>query len=380
MEKKFKILIVDDVPENLQVLINTLKNKYSILVAKNGKKALEIVDKGNRIDLILLDIMMPEMDGYEVCKRLKENSATAKIPIIFISVLDDTEAIVKGFEVGGVDYISKPFSVNEVLSRVNTHIELSCKQKELEQNLKLEQQQRKIQEKLMLQREKMAETGEMIAMIAHQWKQPLSSLGLVAMNIQTDLELEETISKEKLQKLVSDINGNVTYMSDTINDFRNFFKVDKEKTEVCVKEVIEKSIKIIGASIIKKGIALDHEGCKEGQKIEVFFNELIQVILNILKNSMEAFLENTVDTPKITIQCYEEGKSQVIEIEDNAGGISENIIEQVFDSEFTTKGEDKGTGMGLYMSKIIVEEHCKGTIGVVNTQNGAKFFIKIPIS
>ena len=133
-QKKFTILIVDDVPANIQVVAKILKEEgYQLAFAKSGKAALELTEKGE-FDLILLDVMMPEIDGFEVCKRFKENPITKDIPVIFLTAKVDTESIVKGFEVGAMDYVTKPFNGTELLARVKTHIELSYSRKELKRN------------------------------------------------------------------------------------------------------------------------------------------------------------------------------------------------------------------------------------------------------
>ncbi len=171
MKTKQTILIVDDIIENVDVLVEVLK-EYDLITALNGKTALEIV-KDENIDLILLDIMMPEMDGFEVCKILKENSDTVHIPIIFLSAKDKDDDIQKGFELGSVDYITKPFNPNELLSRVGTHLKLRAYEKNLERKVEEEIQKNKLKEQMIYQHSKQAALGELLMHIAHQWNQPL---------------------------------------------------------------------------------------------------------------------------------------------------------------------------------------------------------------
>ncbi len=138
MNKKETILVVDDTTINLDIAVELLGEKYEVAVAMSGERAINIAQKGN-IDLILLDIMMPEMDGYETCRKLKEDDKTKDIPVIFITAKSDEDSIEKGFDIGGVDYVSKPFKHKELLARVKTHIELKKVQNILvEQNIKLE--------------------------------------------------------------------------------------------------------------------------------------------------------------------------------------------------------------------------------------------------
>ncbi len=379
MDKK-RILIVDDAPQNLQILMDTLKSDYAILVATSGQKALEILHKESPVNMILLDIMMPNMDGFEVCQKLKEDDLTKNIPVIFISILDDSEAILKGFEVGGVDYISKPFNVEEVQTRVKTHLELDLKRKELEKSLVDEIEYRNAQERLMLQREKMASMGEMIDMIAHQWKQPLSTINMVTANIRVDQELNGKVDSEVLMRSMDEIEKDIKYMDDTISDFRDFFKPDKEKSEVYLNETIDKALKIIGGSLKKQSITVDKTNCNCLIATNAYSNELIQVLLNILKNSMDAIIENNIYDGKIIISCSRNKDLEIIEIEDNAGGIDNNIIDAIFESGFTTRDKVGGSGVGLYMCKIIIEKHFNGKIGINNSTKGAKVYINLPLS
>ncbi len=161
------ILIVDDVPKNIQMAMNILKNEgYKMLFAQSGKKAFEII-KANDIDLILLGVMMPELNGFEVCQILKKDENIKNIHIIFLTAKHDENSISKSFELGAVDYITKPFFSNELQARVKTHLELKSYRDNLLKELELK-------DKIMLQQNKMATMGEMLENIAHQWRQPLS--------------------------------------------------------------------------------------------------------------------------------------------------------------------------------------------------------------
>ena len=163
-----------------------------------------------------------------------------------------------------------------------------------------------------------------------------------------------------------------------IIDFRNFFKKDNKATAVSLHVLVNKTLEIIGKSIENNGIILEKD-FEELVEIETYANEMTQVILNILKNAEEAFKEKSIPNAKISIKIYESDNSQIIEIQDNAGGIPEDIIAKVFDPYFSTKKEKNGTGHGLYMSKTIVEDHCNGKISVENSNGGVVFKIVIPV-
>lgn len=246
-------------------------------------------------------------------------------------------------------------------------------------NLQLEEQfnERKHQEQLLVQNSKLAAMGEMIGMIAHQWRQPLSSISTLAGNLQVYLDLD-MFDKDQFIDLLKEINNHAQYLSNTINDFRHFFKPDNPQDTVIMDEVIESTLGIIGKSLEYKNVVLKKEYAFE-QAILTYPNELMQVFLNILKNASDAFVDNEIMEPEIIIKGYENEGYQQVEVYDNAGGIPEDIINKIFDPYFSTKGPGIGTGLGLYMSKMIIEEHCRGQLGVRNTDNGACFIIKLPV-
>ncbi len=238
--------------------------------------------------------------------------------------------------------------------------------------------ERKQQEQLLVQNSKLAAMGEMIGMIAHQWRQPLSSISTLAGNLQVYIDLD-MYEKEQFIALLGEINNHAQYLSNTINDFRHFFKPDNPQDTVILDRVIEASLGIIGKSLEYKNVILSKEYAFK-QEILTYPNELMQVFLNILKNASDAFVDNEIMEPEIRIKGLESDDYQVIELYDNAGGIPEEIIDRIFDPYFSTKGPGIGTGLGLYMSKMIIEEHCQGQLGVRNTEKGACFIIKLPIS
>ena len=215
MAKKARVLIVDDVAENITIVKNILKPYYDVIASTTGEKVLDLVSHEDHLpDLILLDILMLGMDGFEVCQRLKANPLTKDIPIIFLTVLDHAEDIVKGFEYGGVDYVTKPFEVNVLLARVNTHIELKQKKDQLVEVL--EQKDR-----ILIDQAKLASLGEMFESIMQQWKHPLSIIATSNANIRVEQELK-TLTDESLIKMLDGIDNTVDHLDETIDVFRDF--------------------------------------------------------------------------------------------------------------------------------------------------------------
>ncbi|MBU3915187.1 GAF domain-containing protein, partial [bacterium] len=249
--------------------------------------------------------------------------------------------------------------------------------KHLEEKVNEELGRRIEQEQLLIQQSKMAAMGEMIGMIAHQWRQPLSSISTVSGNLQIFLDLD-MINKDEFSTMLTTINDQVQFLSNTINDFRNFFSPKKKAESVQLGSIIERTLSLIGKSLESKSIVIK-ENHSFLEPIVTYSNEIMQVFVNILKNAQDAIVEKKIVSPRIIITGKETESHQIVTISDNAGGISEDHLEKIFEPYFSTKDEKTGTGLGLYMSKIIVEKHCHGELNVWNTNDGACFEMKLPI-
>ncbi len=227
----------------------------------------------------------------------------------------------------------------------------------------------------LLVQTKYAQMGEMINMIAHQWRQPLSAITATAASLQVKVGMDK-YDKELFNEQLEKVNSFSQYLSETIEDFRNFFMTTKQKETFNVEGMINTSLKLTESLFKSKDISVETH---LDSKIEItsFENELLQVVINILKNSYDALLENEVEEAKIIINLFEESDRSVkITVEDNAGGIPDDIRDKIFDPYFSTKSKN-GTGLGLYMSRVIVVDHCKGSIETTNTDDGACFTISL---
>ena len=185
----------------------------------------------------------------------------------------------------------------------------------------------------------------------------------------------DSYDKHFFQSRLNRISSYVKHLSSTIEDFRNFFQPDKERQETTFIEIVDNALGFVAAGLESKNITIQRESHCEGT-IFTYPNEVLQVILNLIKNAEDALLENNSIDAKVIIRCSSDSKHAVLEVEDNAGGIDVEIIGKVFDPYFTTKDEHNGTGLGLYMSKIIIEEHCAGQLTVHNSKSGAIFKIE----
>jgi DNA-binding response OmpR family regulator len=383
VNNKFHILIVDDTPKNIQVVATLLQSdEYSIAFVNNGKSAIEMT-KRKDYDLILLDVMMPEMDGFETCRELKKIESNKNVPVIFLTAKTDEESILTAFEVGGVDFITKPFNSSELLARVRTQLELKYKTEELlkyqhnlEQKIADGVEEIKRKNSMLIQQSKMAAMGEMINIIAHQWKQPLNSLSLLNQNLLISSTTGQ-LTEDVIESTSSKVTENLTFMSKTIDNFRNFFKPNKSKSSFFIHSCINSTTNILCGEVDKYRISINIHG--DDIKYNTYRSELQQVLLNIISNAKDALIEKDIENPviDITIDSDSSDEYHIIHIEDNAGGIDSEILDNIFDIYFSTKGEN-GTGIGLYMVKMIIDESIKGKVSVSNGTNGARFAISIP--
>lgn len=249
--------------------------------------------------------------------------------------------------------------------------------KELES--KVEQSIKKISEheKLLLVRSKNIVMGEMIEMIAHQWRQPVTTIGMISNNVILNMLLDE-LDTDVLKNDLDDINKQVKYLSDTIDDFRNFFKESKNEEKFILSDVIKSSISLLEKQFNKAHVDLIFEDNCPNTTLNTFKSELIQALINIISNAKEAF-PSDIKNKHVIVKCDKDEENVYITIIDNAGGIRDDVIEKIFDPYFSTKKQKNGTGLGLYVCKIIICEHLCGDLSVKNKDSGAKFKIVLPL-
>ena len=242
---------------------------------------------------------------------------------------------------------------------------------QLEEKIKKAVEENRKKDQAMFQQSRLAQMGEMLSMIAHQWRQPLTAISSTASSLKLKATFEK-VDKDTILKKSDDIVKYSKHLSSTIDDFRNFFKSNKIKTDTDLNEVVNSVLNIVEHSLKNSGISIEVE-LKCNKIFQSYPNEIKQVLLNLIKNAEDVFKEKNIKEPKIVIKTYEKYGLAIMEVQDNAGGVPENIKEKIFDPYFSTKIKKDGTGLGLYMSKIIIEEHCNGKIEVTNKKDGALF-------
>lgn len=358
-EKKFKILIVDDVPKNIQVAASILqKEGYLMAFAQNGVVALNQTES-IQFDLILLDIMMPEMDGFEVCKQLRRNPATKDIPIIFLTAKTDTESIVQGFQLGAMDYVTKPFNGAELLARVRTHLELNETHRQLiEAN---------------------ATKDKFFSIIAHDLKNPFNALIGLSRLLMNQFDRMDQESIKEMITLIHDSSNNTYQLLENLLDWSRMQtgKIKWQPTEIGLGAIAYENVCLLNPAAEKKEIRLLSE-VHQDTTVYADPNMINMVIRNLLSNAVKF-------TPKggeVKIYSQTKGDSEEIVIADTGIGIHQDDISKLFriDQHVSTPGTEKesGTGLGLILCKEFVEKN-GGEIRVESEiGTGSCFYFSLP--
>ncbi|MEA2049857.1 MAG: PAS domain S-box protein [Campylobacterota bacterium] len=235
------------------------------------------------------------------------------------------------------------------------------------------------QQDIIVEQSKASAMGEMISMIAHQWRQPLQAIAILIQKLPLEKLIDGEISEETLNSVVGSIDEQLSYMSKTIEDFRSFFNPSRDRQKIFASSLVEQARDFLAYSFKVDDINFSVEA-KDDMEINVHINEIVQVFINILNNAKEALMEKNIKDKKISVHFYRLNDNIVFEIIDNAGGIPSIIMNKVFEPYFSTKKNKNGTGLGLYMSKTIVEKNAQGILSVKNVEDGASFKVVLPIN
>ncbi|MGB3534267.1 MAG: response regulator [Microcoleaceae cyanobacterium] len=415
------ILIVDDNPTNLSVLSKALKSAgYKVRMAMDGEDALAQVER-NFPELILLDIQMPKVDGFETCRRLKANPATEGIPIIFMTALADTEDKVKGLSLGAVDYITKPFEQEEVLARVKVHWRLKQLSDSLEQQVSERTQALQQAQLQLIQQEKLSALGQLVAGVAHEINNPI---GCILGNVnplqdyindlfavidlyrnklpQPDADFAAELEAFELDYIQDDLPKLIQAMKDgghrihyISHSLRTFSRTDQDKKiPFNLHEGLDSTLLILQhrtkanelrpeIEIVKNYAHIPDIYCFPGQLNQVFMNLLANAIDAIDEaNKGESFAKIKANPNRIIIETkILENKQVIVRIQDNGCGMKIETKARIFEQGFTTKEVGKGTGLGMAIARQIVEQKHGGSLKVDSeVGKGTQFYISLPIA
>ncbi|NDJ25149.1 response regulator [Nostoc sp. B(2019)] len=422
------ILIVDDTATNLEFISEILTDAgFKVALASDGEIALKQVQY-RLPDLILLDVMMPRMDGFETCKKLKLNPETCDIPVIFTTANSDTDSKVEGLSIGAVDYITKPFHEKELLARIKTHLQLRNLTKTLEERVvdrtaALSKALQDLQESQLqlVQKEKMSALGQLVAGVAHEINNPVSfihgNLGHASAYFQDMinlidlyqqhypepvLEIQEEITAIDLKYVRSDLPNLISSMKEGVQRIRNistslrtFSRADSDRKVSCnIHDGIDSTIMILKHRLKASEDRPDIQVIRDYDnlpQVKCFSGQLNQVFMNLLANAIDALEESNLGRNYIEIEAnpnqlliktiLTKDKNYVlIRIKDNGVGMSTDVQQKIFDHLFTTKPVGQGTGLGLSIARQIVVDKHGGTLEVNSASGqGSEFVITLPI-
>lgn len=365
MIKKQKVLIVDDMSSNIKVLGEALRGCYDISFARSGSEALEIVAQ-NLPDLILLDIMMPGIDGYEVCKRLRLEKKSRDVPIIFITARDTDGDETRGFKLGAVDYITKPFNPEIVKARVKTQLELKRHRDHLSEIVRERTSQ-------LIHSDRLATLGTISAAVVHEIKNPLFYISGNAELVQQYIESGE-IDKvpEKLERII-DGTKRISLLTENLKGYSR--NKGGGKLICLMSDIIKDSVNIISYRIKKANVILLCEGIADNLKVLCDFQKMSQIFVNLISNAIDAIEDGDGE---VEIVAFKDNDHVIVRVKDNGPGIKNDMMENIFEPFVTSKEKTQGTGLGLFIVRHIIEEH-NGTISISQNQgSGAEFIISLP--
>ncbi len=414
-QEKPTILIVDDQPHNIQLLANVLKEKYKLLIANSAEKAFKIMEK-ILPHLILLDVMMPDMDGYEVCKILQDHEETKDIPIIFLTAKSDVENVIHGLELGASDYITKPFSIRELNVRINNLLKLSLayqymnmqkdemeemseelirytsdlyeSQKSVEENAfqmnkllgELAESQEKLKHANSDLEKSNKEKDKFFSIIAHDLKSPLASLSGLLQMIQDERDTMDDDEKHEILGLLLNNSKHVYGLLENLLDWSRVQRkaIQFKPIKILARDIADETLQLLEAQATNKNISLINE-IEDKIAVSADYMMYSTLIRNLVSNAIKF----TPEGGKIIVKTENEDSFVKFSIIDNGVGMNEEMQAKLFKihEHITSVGtnNERGTGLGLILCQEFVTLH-KGQIGVTSKEGeGSIFYFTLPL-
>jgi C4-dicarboxylate-specific signal transduction histidine kinase len=425
------ILIVEDNADDRRLLRSTLEHHgCTVIEARDGEEGLDLAIR-HHPDIIVSDALMPRMDGFQLLRALKTDPHLKSIPFLFYSATYTGEQEVKlALSLGAEAYVVKPMEPEELWKKTcaimkkwktrqsipaNLNIvkseeeylreysrivatklekkvleleeamalrkqaedELRRVNAELEQRIEREVEENRAKDRIMAHQARLAAMGEMLSNIAHQWRQPLNNISLIVQNLQIEFE-KGVLTTASCREYVDKCIKFLMYMSRIIDNFRVFYQPDYDRQLFDLYHTVSETISLVKEDLESHGITI--KLVKEcDSSVNGYKKEFSQALLSIVQNAKEAIMSRQPPDPFVELICSQMGESALVTVKDNGGCIPPEIMDKIFDPYFTIKFKSQGVGMGLYMSKMIVEKHMGGKIYARNSLSGAELTIELPL-
>lgn len=383
-----RILHIEDSPQDVEIVRERLLTAgFALQIdwASNEEQSTAFLREGG-YDLVLADYRLPGFSAPAALRLVQ--SLCPGVPFICVSGAIGDENAVELLKQGATDYVLKnrlgklPLAIQRALDEVRERKARQLADEELER-LHKTLEARVIEmvadlrrkDQMLIQQSRLAAMGEMIGNIAHQWRQPLNNVALIIQNIQMQYD-SDMLTREEMDSDIHEAMEVLLQMSHKIDDLRNFFRVDKEKQGFFVSKLVGRALELVSPNLGSHKIQVEIES-DDAVTATGYQNEYAQVLINIISNAREAAIERNISLPRIMIRITSENGRSVVAVRDNCGGIPDDIMPKIFDPYFTTRGPDRGTGIGLYMSKVIIEQNMAGKLTARNVDGGAEFRVEV---
>jgi len=375
--KSLNLLYVEDNQEARESTLSVLEQFFSnITTGYDGVDGLDKFKSG-KYDLVITDINMPNKNGIDMIRDIRD--INKDVPVLVVSAYSESSFFLETIKLNVEGYLLKPIELNQfidllskTIEKIKLRYELREYQESLEEKVKEQVSMLRQKDELIQKREKLASMGEMIDAIAHQFRQPLGIIRLQNQEVEYILKEELKCFNDDLGDALGSSHKQINHLVETIEEFRRFFRTDTKLETIKVKDIFNSVLLLIKDELIKNNI-IPIIDIQDDITIDVIPNEFKHILINLINNAKEAYSED-IKERQITLSAYKNDHQTILEVSDNAGGIPKDIIGKIFDSAFSTKGIEKGTGIGLYISKTIANK-IGAELKVENIEGGAKFRI-----
>jgi signal transduction histidine kinase len=377
--KNLKLLYVEDDQVSRDQTYDILSIFFSdILIAVDGAQACELFDTHD-IDFVITDINMPKKNGIEFIQHIRQNNK--QIPVFIFSAHSDTSFFLDSISLGVDGYLIKPIESTQFVDQISKTVyklymqqQLLDYQHTLEDKVQAQVEEIRAKDNILIQQAKLATMGEMMDIIAHQWKQPINVIAMHASFVKEMHEMDDINTADMISECHSKVDYQIKHLTRTLDDFRAFFRPSENIEIESFKNIINSVLLLVNDELIKNNIIMQTD-INEDIKLKVNVNELKHIFINLINNSSDAYKINQIKPRPITITASLMKEKVDIKFCDKAGGIKEEVLPHIFDANYTSKKDMGGTGMGLYMSKFITKKN-HGTIDVKTDNNGTCFLLE----